>query len=213
MTIARWSWALFRLPVHARSTDAPHTACCDAASFSVGWWLLLPPVSCPWATCADHFQRLLHAGHVAASEAQWRCCLLLLLLLQVMRILVFKEFWYGLPTTQPLQLLPAHGLDKPIVDGPRPTPSQLEGSWKVFSVSAVPIEEENPDTGLLPPLSGSCWRHAGYGGGCPGVCGVSPTAQPSLRPGSMRACRASRGGKECRVPFQVPGSYAITVPV
>jgi len=84
----------------------------------------------------------------------------LLALLQVARLLLYKEFWYGTAdstsrsgsssagggSSRRLQLLPAHRFEVPVTELQRPQPADLAGTWNVFVLAANPAVEENPNT-------------------------------------------------------------------
>ncbi|GIL52540.1 hypothetical protein Vafri_8382 [Volvox africanus] len=68
---------------------------------------------------------------------------------EVLRILLFTEEWLGPASTERLTY-PLDGvkvLARPCTDLPRPTPTQLQGSWNVFTVSATGIDEVDPLSG------------------------------------------------------------------
>jgi hypothetical protein len=82
-------------------------------------------------------------------------CLLLAAALQIARLLLYKEFWYGTSDStsssssggsRRLQLLPSHNFEVPCTQQPRPQPASLAGTWNVFVIAANPAVEENPNT-------------------------------------------------------------------
>jgi hypothetical protein len=84
--------------------------------------------------------------------------LLLAAALQIARLLLYKEFWYGTSDStsssssssgggsRRLQLLPSHSFEVPCTQQPRPQPASLAGTWNVFVIAANPAVEENPNT-------------------------------------------------------------------
>ena len=69
--------------------------------------------------------------------------------IDVLRVLLFREFWQGLPSTG--KKLPVKPATQPVIDGPRLSPKKLSGQWKVFDVESSPFVEVDPMTGA--PLS------------------------------------------------------------
>jgi hypothetical protein len=55
------------------------------------------------------------------------------LLLQLKRVVLYKEHWYGEPGAARLAFKEQHNLGTSCTKLPRPQPEQLEGSWDVFT--------------------------------------------------------------------------------
>lgn len=73
------------------------------------------------------------------------CCL------KVNRLLVAKEVWRGPPGSAPLAVTQSmeKELAAPCLDMPRLTPAAFAGSWNVFTVGSIPVQETDPMTGEL----------------------------------------------------------------
>lgn len=119
-----------------------------------------------WAVAAD----LSSSGHLRRVAVEQTCMVsrpvhssaavavtldrtILSTLLQVARLLLYKEFWYGTAdstgsssSSRRLQLLPAHRFEVPVTELQRPQPADLAGTWNVFVLAAHPAVEENPNT-------------------------------------------------------------------
>jgi hypothetical protein len=91
------------------------------------------------------------------QQQRWRCSVranipcTLCAMLQVARLLLYKEYWYGTADStssgsKRLQLLPAHSFDVPVTQLSRPQPTAMGGTWNVFVMAANPAVEENPNT-------------------------------------------------------------------
>ena len=63
----------------------------------------------------------------------------------MLRVAVFHERWQCLGE-EGCALDPAHAA--PLSEAPRMAPATLRGDWKVFDISAVPIEETDVETGV-----------------------------------------------------------------
>ena len=66
---------------------------------------------------------------------------------EVLRVLLFREFWQGLPSTG--KKLPVKQSTEPVIEGPRLSPRKLAGQWKVFDVESTPFVDQDPLTGAL----------------------------------------------------------------
>ena len=64
---------------------------------------------------------------------------------EVLRVLLFREFWQGLPSTG--KKLPVKPSTEPVISGPRLSPRKLSGQWKVFDVESSPFIDQDPLTG------------------------------------------------------------------
>lgn len=86
--------------------------------------------------------------------ADYSFCPLSVCRVQIARLLLYREFWYGTADstsrsgggTKQLQLLPSHSFEVPVTQLTRPQPSDLAGTWNVFVIAATPAVEENPNT-------------------------------------------------------------------
>lgn len=74
-------------------------------------------------------------------------------MLQVARLLLYKEYWYGTAdstssngSSKRLALLPVHSFEVPVTQLSRPQPTDLSGTWNVFVLAANLAVEENPNT-------------------------------------------------------------------
>ncbi|KAK9834414.1 hypothetical protein WJX74_001305 [Apatococcus lobatus] len=63
---------------------------------------------------------------------------------EVLRVLLFREFWQGLPSTG--KKLPLKQSTEPVIEGPRLSPRKLAGQWKVFDVESTPFVDQDPLT-------------------------------------------------------------------
>ena len=65
--------------------------------------------------------------------------------IEVLRVLLFREFWQGLPSTG--KKLPVKTSTEAVIEGPRLSPRKLAGQWKVFDVESTPFEDQDVVTG------------------------------------------------------------------
>jgi hypothetical protein len=108
---------------------------------------------------------------------------------EVLRVAVFHERWQCLGE-EGCALDPAHAA--PLSEAPRMAPATLRGDWKVFDVSAVPIEETDVETGaaglVLASNTASMWDYARAGGyaAVPGVTTRAVMLSVEGKPGAGR---------------------------
>ena len=80
--------------------------------------------------------------------------------MEVLRIVAFQERWQCL-SEEGCALDPADAA--PLSQAPRIAPTALHGDWKVFDVSAVPVEETDVETGALSERLRTVSRHMELG--------------------------------------------------
>ena len=78
--------------------------------------------------------------------------------LEVLRLVLWKETWQGLVSDCSGDSCIVPGMQNPaesaaeLSKGPRTSSREFTGQWKAYDITAVPVEDEDPLTGMHAPF-------------------------------------------------------------